>query len=340
MAGGVYRSERAKLVFDGNIDGIEAEAALWAVRSQEDSFSEADLVCLVEWLEASEDHARAYDVAMRLWTELDALRDTDVVAPGAEVIRLSGRRRSQVKPIVVWGIGGAIAAAVAAALVMPMFLAQQAPITTYQTAKGERREVALSDGSRLMLNTDTKLTVQLDSHARRLVLDHGEVALKVTHDASRPLTLQAGDARINDLGTEFDVLRHDGAVKVTVREGSVGLEDGQTLKAGDMSLHREGTGGNQLVRVNADEVFAWQTAHVIYHDQPLSAVVADLNRYFDKPLIVDPDAGDLRLTAILTLDSETSVVERLQDYLPLEARATEKGIYLTRAAGHRSGSKL
>ena len=54
-----------------------------------------------------------------------------------------------------------------------------------------------------------------------LVLDRGELALKVTHDTTRPLTLTAGDARITDLGTEFNVRRDDGAVAVTVREGEV-----------------------------------------------------------------------------------------------------------------------
>ncbi len=171
------------------------------------------------------------------------------------------------------------------------------------------------------------------------MLDHGEVALNVTHDEKRPLTLTAGDTRITDLGTEFDVLRNAGAVKVAVREGQVALGTGETLRAGDMSLHQEGTTASAVSRVDADEAFAWQTRHAIYRDQPLAVVVKDLNRYFDKPLVVDETSGKLRLTAILTLDSETSVVGRLQDFLPLDARATEKGVYLTRAAARR-GNKL
>ncbi|MEI9904221.1 MAG: FecR domain-containing protein [Asticcacaulis sp.] len=123
----------------------------------------------------------------------------------------------------------------------------------YQTAKGERRQVALADGSVLMLNTDTKVSVQMGAHDRKLTLDHGEVALKVTHDAARPLTLTAGDTTIRDLGTEFDVLRDAGSVKVAVREGEVSLGHGQTLRAGDMSLHQEGRAGNDVSRVDADE---------------------------------------------------------------------------------------
>ncbi len=325
-----------------DIEVIELAAAQWAVRSLDDAFGDSDVAALVAWLEESPRHAEAYDRATRLWTDLDALRDTDIVQPGAEVIRLSGRRRSDPMRLRLpaWGLGGAVAAALAAAVAIPLLMSHPIPAQVYATAKGERRQVALADGSQLMLNTDTRVSVRLGAHGRDLVLDHGEVALKVTHDAARPLTLHAGDQRVTDLGTEFDVLRSAGAVRIAVREGEVRLEDGQTLRAGDTSLHREGQSGNALGHAAAEEAFAWQTAHAIYRNQPLSVVVGDLNRYFDKPLIVDADSGNLRLTAILTLDSETSVVERLQDFLPLAAKTTDKGIYLSRAAHPGRGNKL
>ncbi len=325
-----------------DLEVIDMAAAQWAVRSLDDAFGESDVAALVAWLEESPHHAEAYDRAMRLWTELDALRDTDVVAPGAEVIRLSGRRRNDPmrSRLPAWGLGGAVAAALAAVVAIPLLIQHPVPAQVYTTAKGQRQTVTLADGSQLMLNTDTQVSVRLGAHSRDLVLDHGEVALKVTHDAARPLMLTAGDQHVTDLGTEFDVLRHAGAIKVAVREGEVSLEDGQTLRAGDTSLHREGMAGNEVGHTAADEAFAWQTAHAIYRDQPLSVVVGDLNRYFDKPLVVDADSGKLRLTAILTLDSETSVVARLQDFLPLAAKPTDKGIYLTRAAHPHGGDKL
>lgn len=316
-----------------DIDVIELAASQWAVRSQDDAFSEDDVTALVLWLEESPLHARAYDRAMRLWTRLDSLRDIP-----ASVVSLDSRRRDPMKfRVPAWGVGGAVAAALAAAAVMVMW---PAPAQIYHTAKGERKTVTLADGSVLMLNTGTQVSVRLGRFDRRMVLDHGEVALKVTHDEGKPLTLQAGDTRITDVGTEFDVLRDSGSVKVAVREGEVSLGTGEHLHAGDMSLHSEGAAGSTVARIDPEEAFAWQTAHAIYRDQPLSVVVRDLNRYFDKPLVVDEDSGKLRLTAILTLDSETSVVGRLQAFLPLDARATEKGVLLTRAAKPRRGREL
>ncbi|MEI9905401.1 MAG: DUF4880 domain-containing protein [Asticcacaulis sp.] len=141
-----------------DIEVIELAASQWAVRSQGDAFGEADVAALVLWLEESPIHARAYDQAMRLWTRIDDLRDTDVVVPGAEVIRLSGRRRKdpmQVR-LPVWAIGGAVAAAIAAVIAIPMLPSQPEPVMNYQTAKGGHRDITLADGSVLRLNTDTR----------------------------------------------------------------------------------------------------------------------------------------------------------------------------------------
>ncbi|MFP3663292.1 FecR domain-containing protein, partial [Burkholderia sp. SIMBA_043] len=45
----------------------------------------------------------------------------------------------------------------------------------YQTAVGEQREVTLSDGSALALNTGTNLYVQFTRHERRILLREGEI---------------------------------------------------------------------------------------------------------------------------------------------------------------------
>ena len=59
---------------------------------------------------------------------------------------------------------------------------------------------------------------------------------------------------------------------------------------------------------------------------------------FDKPIVVDDEAGKLRLTAILTLDSERAVVGRLEQFLPLDATATDKAIVLRRADARPGGA--
>jgi len=323
-----------------NETDIALVAAQWVVRSQSETFDEDGIIRLTEWLEADAAHARAFEDALLTWTLADDLVADAVAVPAetvaAQVVDLSqfrnraaaskasGRRT----PAVMTGIAAALVAAIA----IPMFALKGAPTTIYETRKGHRQTIALADGSSLQLNTDTRVSVQMSAHARKLVLERGELALKVTHDASRPLTLTAGDAVVTDLGTEFDVRRNADGVAVAVREGEVNLSDNgssATLRAGDTAVHQTGAIGAAVSHGDSDEAFAWQTAHAIYRDQPLSVVVKDLNRYFDTPIVVDDQAGKLRLNAILTLDSEPLVVRRLQSYLPVQAKTTDGGIYIS-----------
>lgn len=335
---------------------IALRAAQWVVCAQADSFGDSDILSLAEWLEADIAHARAFEAALITWNDAEALRQAMPARTAEDVISLSDfRRRVTARKASIWrspilrssGALAGMAAALTAAILMPMLALKSAPVRIYETHKGQRQTVALDDGSSLELNTDTRVSVQLSGHARKLVLERGEVALKVTHDASRPLTLTAGDAKITDLGTEFNVRRDDdGTVAVAVREGEVQVAEAQaadggataaTLHRGDVAVHRAGGSGTVVTHGDPDQAFAWQTRHAIYREQPLSVVAKDLNRYFDKPIIVDDQAGKLRLSAILTLDSEPLVVRRLQDFLPVQAKTTDSGIYLSADAHPRGG---
>jgi transmembrane sensor len=336
-----------------NETDIALEAAHWVVRAQADTFDDTDIISLTAWLEADVAHARAFEAALLAWDQAESLRETAPVQDLAseEVVSLSDfRHRVTARKASIWrspGLLAGMAAALAAAILLPVFALKGAPVRVYETHKGQRQTVALDDGSSLELNTDTRIRVRLSDRARKLVLDRGEVALKVTHAPSRPLTLTAGDAKITDLGTEFNVRRDgDGTVAVAVREGEVRIADTQaseggaaaaTLHRGDVAVHQAGIAGAMVSHGDPDQAFAWQSAHAIYEDQPLSMVVKDLNRYFDKPIVVDDQAGKLRLSAILTLDSEPLVVRRLQDFLPVQAKTTDSGIYLSVGA-HRGGN--
>lgn len=325
-----------------NQTGVADMAAHWVVRSQADDFADADILALTEWLEADPAHATAFEDALLTWEMVDELSGelfaAEPAAPAPVVDLNTFRDRMAARKAPLWTSPAAmtgIAAALVAAIAIPMFALKGAPVAVYETHKGQRQTVALADGSTLQLNTDTRVSVQLSGHGRTMVLDRGELALKVTHDANRPLTLTAGDAKITDLGTEFNVRRDADTVAVTVREGEVALADSATsttLQRGDSAVHQTGATGAAVSHGDSDQAFAWQTAHAIYRDQPLAVVVKDLNRYFDKPIVVDDQAGKLRLNAILTLDSEPLVVRRLQSYLPVQATTTDSGVYLSVSA--------
>jgi transmembrane sensor len=163
---------------------------------------------------------------------------------------------------------------------------------TYATAVGEQRFVALADGSRLRLDTRSRVRVRLGARQRDIELLAGRAFFDVAHDPARPFVVAADGARIRAIGTRFDVRRDPGGVQVVLVEGRVRV-DGEaagrpaawTLEAGEAV--RSGRDAPPAVRrVDAVQATSWTTGRLVFHAQPLSAAIAEVNRYSERPVVL------------------------------------------------------
>lgn len=127
------------------------------------------------------------------------------------------------------------------------WLAGRAEIAEYRTIKGEQRTVMLSDGSRLILNTETSVTTELSMLTRTVVLHQGEALFVVAHDGRRPFKAEADNETVRDIGTRFAVRRDRKQVTVSVVEGSVEVQSAResasrqaaVLTAGEQASYGE-----------------------------------------------------------------------------------------------------
>jgi transmembrane sensor len=229
------------------------------------------------------------------------------------------------------------ACAAVAAFVAPRLIGggQPEPVV-YATAPGETRTVALADGSRIVLNSGTRLSVALTNQRRSVTLDRGEAAFAVAHDPARPFVVAAADRQIRDIGTEFNVLRTDGRLTVTVRQGVVAVDpapqaQGETMQltAGQQLVHAEGQAASTIAAVDPEHAFAWRAGRLVYQDRPLGEVAADLGRYFQRPIHVDAAIVSMRFTGVLFIDDQEAMVRRLEKFLPIRAEVSPNEIRLS-----------
>lgn len=304
----------------------------WFARLNDDAAPDSDWVAFRDWLEAEPANRLAYDAVEALWVDLDEFA-------ADPVIKLAERRRVRMPAWSVWAVGAAASAAVAAVVLGPRFISPEAQV--YATQTGETRVVTLPDGSKIALNSASRLHVRFHGAHRDVVLDEGEAAFDIVHDPARPFSLAAGDQQIRVLGTAFDVLRHNAALTVTVQRGLVSVAPG----TGDQSTKVLLPAGKQLIRhpgapvavsdVDSSESIAWRTGRLIYRDRPLSEVAEDLSRYLRIPLTVDPSIAALKVTAVLKIDDEEAMVDRLQSFLPIKAETTAKEVRLRAGPARR-----
>ncbi|KAF1005923.1 MAG: Protein FecR [Luteibacter sp.] len=176
----------------------------------------------------------------------------------------------------------AVAAVAAAIMLTGLVVIHQRDAHDAVTAVGETREVQLTDGTQVTLNTNSAIDVEIDGAGRHVRLVRGEAFFRVAHDASRPFTVRtdSGEARV--LGTVFDVRVDENRTRVGVVEGRVavhgGTDDTLTLLAGDAAtLDTQGT--HAAPPGDADTLSAWTRGQLVFYRAPLSQVMDELGRY-------------------------------------------------------------
>jgi len=306
-------------------------AADWLVRLAAPDLAEADLAAFDAWL-ADPANARAYDAALSVTLELQA------AAPAVlDAISASPARRDR-RPARGWLVAGGLAAAATLAIALTPTRLFAPATQAYVTDKAQHRTLTLADGSTVDLNAGSRLEVSLAGHERRVVMGQGEAVFDVAHDPARPFVIAAGDRTVRVVGTRFDVRRRDGQLSVSVERGMVEVEPadgapgrGFRLHPGQRLDHLEGASDVKLTAIDPLQVEAWKTGRLIFRDQPLAQVVADLNQQFARPIALEDAAlGQTRVSGVLVLDDEAAVIRRLALLAPIKALPSGDGVILRR----------
>lgn len=324
-----------------DIDAGITEAAIgWLIRLQGEAVTESDWLEFDAWLTASPLHAQAYDAVLAFDHRLDwdARPARKAAATGAFLATGKARAPRPTRRAWVWAAGAAVAAAfVAGAILLPASHLMGGRETTYSTGVGERRTIALEDGSRIEMNAASRLTVRFERRARHVRLDDAQAFFDVAKDPSRPFLISAGDTRVRVVGTRFDVRRRDGRVAINVEQGLVEVRPDLPkdaapfrLRPGQGLSRREGQAADaRISTVAVEEVAGWRQGRLIYRDQPLSQIVGDMNRLFPRPVkLGDARTANLRLSGVLIVDRQDAMVDRLSHLLAVRTTTTEDAIVI------------
>lgn len=311
-------------------EASRAAAADWLVRLQSSDVDEAAAMEFDAWLAADPANAAAYDAALSVMLELEA------AAPRIEqALRTVRPGRSAASRRGWLAVGGLAAAATVAIALTPFSLIAPAS-QTYATAKGQHRSVTLADGSVIDLNAGSKITVSLGARERRVAMAEGEAVFDVAADKSRPFLIAAGDRTVRVVGTRFDVRRRAGQLSVTVERGLVEVRPSEgvqgrawRLHPGQKLDHVDGSAAVQVSAVDPAQVLGWKSGRLIYRDQPLSEVVADLNQQFPRQIVLeDPALAQTKVSGVLVLDDQDAVIRRLALLAPIKALPSADSIVL------------
>jgi transmembrane sensor len=205
----------------------------------------------------------------------------------------------------------------------------------YNSAIAQNRDITLPDGTQVALGAASTITTQFSKGQRSIELKNGEAFFQVVHDQSRPFTVAAGDISVRDIGTAFDVRRTGERVTIAVTQGRVGITDtnrkpGEThagsleVTAGQLVSYDPATAAMTVGSIAPEQATSWRNDQLEFIDEPLSVVIANLNRYSNRPLyIADAKLDQLSYTGSIRTDAIDSWLGALPQVFPL--RVNQQG---------------
>jgi transmembrane sensor len=313
------------------------EAARWHTRLSRLSVTTDALREFRAWKQ-DDANAQAYAHVEATWDAAGRLAGDPEIARLTEAA-LARRPRPDLRRrrVRLAGAGVLAATALGAMTVGGWYLA--AWRNTYATGVGEQRLLVLDDGSRVRLNTDSRIRVRFRRAARDVDLVRGEAFFEVAHNAARPFVVHADGAQVRALGTRFDVRRDPAAVRVTLLEGQVRVTDGtagpaRTLAPGQQVTASRG-GLSPPAPANAGAETAWTAGRLEFHDARLADAVAEVNRYSERKIVLDgpPALADRRVSGVFDTGDSPAFVAAVRTLFGLRtARGADGAIRLSPAA--------
>lgn len=307
-------------------DDIIGRAAQWHAAQANDAM---DWDAFTTWLEASPRHRAEFDRV--------ALLDHAIGQQRAAIAeRLPDGEAGKPRRWIRLGAGGAVAAALALVIGLPMMRTTDPVPLSYRTGVGQTRSVTLRDGAQVILASASSLTV-LDARSDRLALQ-GSAYFNVPHRPDRTLSIAAGDFAIHDIGTRFAVVADGPRVRVEVADGVVSIGSPHLaapieLRAGKRFSGDSALGSARLASVASDDVGSWRSGQLRYSGVPLLLVADDLGRYTGHVVRVDGAAANREFTGVLTIGDGSKLVGTVAGIMGLQVRAAAGGERLAVRAG-------
>ena len=305
------------------------EAMSWLMRIRDGALSEHDIAEWTVWYESDERNKGAFDEMQKFWIRAGSL----AAGPGGHErigsLLEEGSNRPQRPP----------GQHVGKRLFLPLALAASAALLVFTihalapkllgagpssaAAPPLVRETLLPDGSKVDLAPRSVIQVRYTPMERQVSLRAGEAYFSVFHDPARPFVLRVNGLLIRDVGTAFNIHDADGRTVVTVVSGAIDVLAGKAtpvrVTAGEQVGWDHDVQRPMLAKADVARALAWREGRLEYVAQPLSSVIADVNRYAHRPVVLgDKAAGGILFTGTVFTRTADEWVQSLPNEFPVE----------------------
>jgi ferric-dicitrate binding protein FerR (iron transport regulator) len=298
---------------------------------------------LEQWLQQSPDHVRIAEEFALIWEKSEnytpAAISLDLDADYQKILAKINEKRPGIK---VLTLGHKLMRAAAAVAVLSLALWGYQHLTqrpyfdaTEMASATEIKQLKLSDGTKVWLRNGSSLEFarSYSDKAERLVKLKGEAYFEVAHDSEHPFSVEINQqARVEVLGTEFNVQQTSQAINIAVKSGKVKFDVADDSKGPVLTANQKASLDIQsrTIKVSGSNLneLAWQTGYLQFVNTPLKTVLSDLENFYGAKIHLENDAiADCPHTALLKDQTLSSVLQGLAVAYSLKVNQLSKNEY-------------
>ena len=291
------------------------QAIQWLITLRFNVADDAATAAFERWLHTSAEH-------QRVWQRVVTMNDDFTQLPaqvGRHALRGARQRISRREGLKLLGL---VAGAAGLTWLGRDYTPLPALMADYRTATGERRWVALNDGSRIQLNSASAIDASFNAERRLVQLRQGEIVVNTGTD-NRPFWVQTRDGYLRALGTRFLVREEAHGTLLAVQQGAVAVfADSQAASARQVFRPGEpvvfNRNGIRPAVANGLDPWAWSDGVISAHDMRLDDFLTELARYRDGVLRCSEAVAGLRVSGTYQLDDTDQVLGLVAQSLKLD----------------------
>lgn len=162
---------------------------------------------------------------------------------------------------------------------------------TLSTPRGRQFRLALPDGSHAWLNAASSIKFPTSFAKDREITVSGEVYLEVKKDAAKPFRVLTNGARIEVIGTHFNVnaYKDESTVKTTLVEGKVRIVNSKAsahnmqsvvITPGQQAQVKE-SGIQVIKKADINSALAWKNGLIVFNSADIKEVLRQISRWYD-----------------------------------------------------------
>jgi transmembrane sensor len=308
----------------------QSEAEQWFARLLDRNCPPEERAAFERWRNADPVHAAAYRDVEWLWKRgAEAVKDPAVVAAAWRALRQEPQppaRRRWLLPAMAAGL-----ALLVAVIALPRWLSAPAEVAavTYTTAAGQQRTVSLEDGSSILLDTDSRISVSYSSSVRRVDLLQGQAQFSVHGNHAWPFVVHAGSGTVTAVGTQFQVRLDGGSTDVALLHGKLAIAtlmpDGTAQNAsliGGEGLAFDASGHITPIHpLDLQQAQGWTEGKLFVHDWRLPRLLLEMNRYSSTKLSIgDPSLQNIHVSGVFRTNDQQTFLQLLQQGWAIRAK--------------------